>query len=125
MSNQDYQAIMLAYNEEVEEQKEKIVNDAEPDGNMDAWLSEDFALEMNQVLARFREEYVTILGSNVKDLSPKAIYDAITDVYKAQLKAFHLFGKALEIKLTGHEDIIRKLVNEKMDKIIPSQEQIL
>ncbi|KAL8120267.1 hypothetical protein AgCh_017429 [Apium graveolens] len=124
MSNQDYQAIMLAYNEEIEEQKEKIVNDAEPDGNVDAWLSDEFSLEMNQVLARFREEYVTILGNNAKYLSPEAVYDAITDVYKAQLKAFHLFGKALEIKLIGHEDRIRKLVNEKMDKIIPSQVQI-
>ncbi|KAL8113922.1 hypothetical protein AgCh_020999 [Apium graveolens] len=64
---------------------------------------------MNQVLARFREEYVTILGSNAKDLSPEAIYDAITDVYKAQLKTFHLFGKALEVKLTGHEYRIRKM----------------
>ena len=79
---------------------------------------------MDQVLAKFREEYITIMGSNAKDLSPQAVYDAITDVYKAQLKAFHLFGKALEIKLTKHEDEIRKLVNEKMDMIIPSQEQI-
>ena len=54
MSNQDYQAIMLTYNEEVEKQKEKIVNDVEQDGNMDAWLSQDFVLEMDEVLARFR-----------------------------------------------------------------------
>ena len=88
MSNQDYQAIMLAYNEEVEEQKDKIVNDAEQDGNVDAWLSEDFALEMNQVLARFREEYVTILGSNTKDLSLEAVYDSLQMYTKLSSKYF-------------------------------------
>ena len=99
MSNQDYQAIMLAYNKEVEEQKEKIVNDAEPDGNVDAWLADDFALKMNQVLARFREEYVTILGSNAKDLSPEAVYDAITYVYKASSKHFICLVRFLKSSL--------------------------
>ena len=104
MSNQDYQAIMLTYNEDVERQKEKIVNEEEEDGNVDAWLNDDFVLEMNEVLARFRKEYITILGSNAKALTPPEVYDAVMEVHKAQLKAFHLFGKALEVKLTGHED---------------------
>ena len=73
-------------------------------------------MEMDQVLARFRDEYVTILGSNAKVLTPHDVYDAVTEVYKAQLKAFHLFGKALELKLTGHEDKKRKLVKDKMDE---------
>ncbi|KAL8147241.1 hypothetical protein AgCh_004822 [Apium graveolens] len=30
-------------------------------------------------------------------------------MHKAQLKAFHLFGKAFKVKLTGHEDRIRKM----------------
>ncbi|KAL8134675.1 hypothetical protein AgCh_009630 [Apium graveolens] len=81
-------------------------------------------LEMDQFLARFRDEYITILGSNTKALTLQDVYDAVTEVYKAQLKAFHLFGKALELKLTGHEDKIRKLVKDKMDEIIPSQVQI-
>ncbi|KAL8155342.1 hypothetical protein AgCh_000646 [Apium graveolens] len=79
---------------------------------------------MDQVLARFREEYVIILESNVKALTPQEVYDAVTEVHKAQLRAFHLFGKALEVKLTGHEDRIRKMVREKLDEIIPSQTEI-
>ena len=104
MSNQDYQAIMLTYNEDVKKQKEKIVNAEEHDGNVDAWLSKDFVLEMDQVLARFRDEYVTILGSNAKALTPHDVYDAVTEVYEAHLKAFHLFGKAPKVKMTGQEE---------------------
>ena len=69
MSNHDYQTILLTYNEDVEKQKQKIVNEAEQDGNVDAWLSKDFNLEMDQVLARFRDEYVTIMGSNDEALT--------------------------------------------------------
>ncbi|XP_074342728.1 benzyl alcohol O-benzoyltransferase-like [Apium graveolens] len=122
--NQDYQAILLTYNEEVEKLNEKIVNDAEQDGNVDAWLSKDFVLEMDQVLARFRDEYVTILGSNAKTLTPQDVYETVTEVYKAQFKAFHVFDKALELKMIGHEEKIRKLVKEKMNEIIPSQVKI-
>ncbi|KAL8089123.1 hypothetical protein AgCh_038776 [Apium graveolens] len=55
---------------DVEKQQKKIVNDPEQDGNVDTWLDKDFSLEMDEVLARFREGYVTILGSNAKTLSP-------------------------------------------------------
>ncbi|KAL8105545.1 hypothetical protein AgCh_029364 [Apium graveolens] len=124
MGNQEYQAILLCFNEEVEQQKEKIVDEAEEDGNVDAWLSDDHVAGMDEVLARFRREYITIMGSNAKSLTPPEVYDAIMDVHKAQLKAFHLFGKALEVKLTGHEDKIGKLIKEQMDDIVPSQKDI-
>ncbi|KAL8091618.1 hypothetical protein AgCh_034031 [Apium graveolens] len=124
MGNQDYQAILLCFNEEVEQQKEKIVDEAEEDVNVDAWLSGDHVAEMDEVLARFRREYITILGSNAKTLTPPEVYDAIMDVHKAQLKAFHLFGKALEVQLTGHEDKVRRLIKEQMDDIVPSQKDI-
>ncbi|KAL8091964.1 hypothetical protein AgCh_034299 [Apium graveolens] len=35
---------------------------------------------MKEVLAKFREEYITILGSNAKVLAPQEVYDAITEV---------------------------------------------
>ena len=124
MSNQDYQAIMLAFNEDVEKQKEKIVDDEEEDGNVDAWLNDEYVLEMDEVLARFIREYITIMSSNTKTLTPTEVYDAVMDVHKAQLKAFHLFGKALEVKMSGHEDKVKKLVNEKMDNLMPSQVEI-
>ncbi|KAL8156533.1 hypothetical protein AgCh_001577 [Apium graveolens] len=76
---------------------------------------------MDEVLARFREEYLTILESNAKSLTPQEVNDAVTKVYKAQLKAFHLFGKALKLQLTDHQDRTRKLVKDKLDEIIPSQ----
>ncbi|KAL8147271.1 hypothetical protein AgCh_004842 [Apium graveolens] len=94
------------------------------EGNYDASLNKDYNLEIEDVLARFRENYLTILGSNSKALTPSEVYDAVNEVSKAQLKAFHLFGKAQELKLTGHEDRIRKLVKDKMDEIIPSQNSV-
>ncbi|KAL8116264.1 hypothetical protein AgCh_022680 [Apium graveolens] len=63
------------------------------------------------IMLTFREEYVNILKSNATTLTPQEVYDAATEVHEAQLKAFHLFGKALEVKLTGHEDRIRKMDN--------------
>ena len=83
MSNADYQAILLSFNEDVEQQNEKIVDEAEEDGNVDAWLSKDFVLEMDEVLAKFRNDYVTILGSNARALTPQEVYNAVTDVHKA------------------------------------------
>ena len=51
---------------------------------MDAWLSKDYALEMDEVLATFRDDYITILGSNARALTPTDVYDAVTEVHKAQ-----------------------------------------
>ncbi|KAL8131777.1 hypothetical protein AgCh_007632 [Apium graveolens] len=121
MSNQDYQAIMISYQTDVQEQQDKIVIEGEQDGNCDAWLNKDYNLEMEGVLAKFRKDYLIILGRNAKALTPAEVYDAINEVFKAQLKAFHLFGKALELRLIGHEDRVRKLLNERMDEIIHSQ----
>ncbi|KAL8109563.1 hypothetical protein AgCh_025610 [Apium graveolens] len=73
---------------------------------------------------KFREEYITILGSNARSLTPQEVYDAINEVYKAQIKAFHNFGKALKITLNGYQDKVMKMVREKMDQIIPSQTEI-
>ncbi|KAL8117931.1 hypothetical protein AgCh_015718 [Apium graveolens] len=78
----------------------------------------------NQPSQADREDYQTILGSNTKALTLGEAYDAINDVSKTQLKAFHLFGKALELKLVGYEDKIRNLVKKEMDEIIPSQVKI-
>ncbi|KAL1824142.1 hypothetical protein ACET3Z_010920 [Daucus carota] len=124
MENQDYQAILLCYNEEVENQKQKIVDEAEEEGNVDAWLSEQHVPEMKEVLARFRREYIIMMSSNAQSLTPPEVYEAIVDIHKAQLRAFHLFGKALEVQLQGQEDKIRKLVKDKMDIIVPSQNEI-
>ena len=95
MSNREYQAILLSYKEDVEEQQEKIVDEA--DGNMDAWFCKDFTTTMEEALAKFREEYVTILCRNAKVLTPQEVYDAVTEVYKAQLKAFNTLEELWKI----------------------------
>ena len=56
MSNQDYQAIMLSYQADVEENQAKIVDEAGQDANCDAWLDKEFIIEMDAVLEKFREE---------------------------------------------------------------------
>ncbi|KAL8124052.1 hypothetical protein AgCh_011891 [Apium graveolens] len=98
MSNQDYQAVLLSYKTDVEDQHQKIVNEAEQDGNVDA--------------------------CNAKALSPREVYDVVTEVYKAQIKAFHLMSKALQQTLNNHQDKIRKLVRDKLDDLVPTQKVI-
>ncbi|KAL8116495.1 hypothetical protein AgCh_022855 [Apium graveolens] len=84
----------------------------------------DFRLSVDEVLARFREEYITILGSNAKALGPQEVYDVVTKVYKAQLKAFHLMSKALQQTLDNHQNKIRRLVKDKLDDLVPTQVEI-
>ena len=54
ISNQDYQAILLGYREDVEANQEKIIDEAEQHDNVDYWLSSDFKITMNEALADFR-----------------------------------------------------------------------
>ena len=82
ISNQDYQAILLGYREDVEFNQEKIVNEAEQQGNVDHWLSREFKVTMDEALAAFREEYLTFLGSSARTLSTSELYDAIAEIYK-------------------------------------------
>lgn len=48
--------------------QEKVVDEAEAHENVDYWLDSSFKASMDEVLATFREEYLTILGSNSKYL---------------------------------------------------------
>ncbi|KAL8155894.1 hypothetical protein AgCh_001083 [Apium graveolens] len=79
---------------------------------------------MDEALARFREEYVIILSSNAKVLTPQKVYDAIIEVYKAQLKDFHFIRNSLEKTLDGHQDQIKNIVSDRIDKLVPSQIEI-
>ncbi|KAK1365721.1 hypothetical protein POM88_041282 [Heracleum sosnowskyi] len=100
LPNADYEAILLCHKEDVEAQQEKIVDAAEPEGNVDAWLDAKRTLKLKDALAFLREDYLTSLGSNAKDLSPAAIYDAVNDVYRNQLKALHYLGKGLQSEIS-------------------------
>ena len=117
ISNQDYQAILLGYRADVEANQEKIVDEAEQHGNVDYWLSSDFKITMTEALADFRQEYLTFLGSNAKDLSPPALYDAIADIYKQQLKAMHFLARALEDSAERQKDQILLDVKTYFDRI--------
>ncbi|XP_074347146.1 uncharacterized protein LOC141685975 [Apium graveolens] len=64
-------AIMPSYQIDVKEQQAKIIDKVDQDANCDAWLDKEFTIKMDVVLAKFREEYLTILGSNVRSLSPQ------------------------------------------------------
>ncbi|KAK1394471.1 hypothetical protein POM88_013527 [Heracleum sosnowskyi] len=104
LPNADYEAILLCHKEDVEAQQEKIVDAAEPEGNVDAWLDAKRTLKLKDALAFVREEYLTSLGSNAKDLSPVAIYEAVNDVYKNQLKALHYLGKGLQSEISSIQE---------------------
>ncbi|KAK1355880.1 hypothetical protein POM88_049136 [Heracleum sosnowskyi] len=104
LPNADYEAILLCHKEDVEAQQEKIMNEAEPEGNVDAWLDSKRTVNLKDALAFVREEYLTSLGSNAKDLSPVAIYEAVNDVYKNQLKALHYLGKGLQSEISSLQE---------------------
>ncbi|KAL8110043.1 hypothetical protein AgCh_025960 [Apium graveolens] len=77
MSNRDYQVILLAHKEDVKAQHKKIVDAVEQDGNVDTWLSKSFSIDLEKALSRFREAYVTILGSNAKNNDTKVKLDQL------------------------------------------------
>ncbi|KAK1356458.1 hypothetical protein POM88_049714 [Heracleum sosnowskyi] len=100
LPNSDYEAILLTHKEDVEAQQDKIVDEAQQAGNVDAWLDGKRTVKLKEALAFIREDYLTALGSNAKGLSPAEIYDAVNDVYKSQLKAMHFLGKGLQSEIS-------------------------
>ncbi|XP_074342225.1 secreted RxLR effector protein 161-like [Apium graveolens] len=58
---------------DVEASQAKIVDEAGQVVNCDAWVDKEFSIEMDAVLAKFREEYITILGSNARSLTPQEV----------------------------------------------------
>ncbi|KAL8121509.1 hypothetical protein AgCh_018295 [Apium graveolens] len=81
--------------EDVEEQQEIIADEA--DGNVDAWLFKDFTTTIEEALAKFREEYVTI--------------------WEAMLRV-------MENTLGKHQAAVKKVVNDRIDELIPTFQDI-
>ncbi|KAK1394320.1 hypothetical protein POM88_013376 [Heracleum sosnowskyi] len=100
LPNSDYEAILLTHKEDVEAQQDKIVDEAQQAGNVDAWLDGKRTFKLKETLSFLREDYLTALGSNAKGLSPAEIYDAVNDVYRSQLKAMHFLGKGLQSEIS-------------------------
>lgn len=96
LSNEDYQVIMLAHFEDMEAIREKSANEATNEGNVNAWLSHSKTVTLEDVLHELRQEYLTSLGSNFKALSPPALYDALNEVYKSNIKHLHQLGKGIQ-----------------------------
>ncbi|KAL8115927.1 hypothetical protein AgCh_022428 [Apium graveolens] len=70
MSNQDYQEILLSYKEDVEEQHEKIADEA--DGNVDDWLSKEFTT----TISRFRDVFTRLdrgIKQGAKEIRKKTV----------------------------------------------------
>ncbi|KAK1389973.1 hypothetical protein POM88_018151 [Heracleum sosnowskyi] len=100
LPNSDYEAILLSHKEDFEAQQAKIVDEAQQDGNVDAWVDGKRTVKLKEALAFLREDYLTALGSNAKSLSPAEIYDAVNEVYKSQLKAMHFLEKGLQSEIS-------------------------
>ena len=69
LPNADYQVIFLCHKEDMDQEREKIINDSERDGNVDAWISSMVEVSLNDALKYVREEYLMTLGLNAKALS--------------------------------------------------------
>lgn len=54
----DYQAILLEHKKDMETQRAKIVNEAEEEGNVDAWLDVEYFLELKEAISKIRPEYL-------------------------------------------------------------------
>ena len=50
--------------------KTRLVDEAQNEGNVDAWLDGSKTLELKSALKFLREEYLTTLGSNAKSFTP-------------------------------------------------------
>lgn len=97
----------------MEEQRENIA-DEECEGNVDGWLDGRGEVTFKEVLQSLRQEYLTALEFNAKDLSPTEIYEAL--VYKSQLKSIHQLGKGIDSfiteKSTTLEEEVKKIVDD-------------
>ena len=94
--NPDYEAILLCHKEDMEHQREKIVDEAERDDNVDAWINAAGSVSLEDALKYLRDAYLISLGSNTKTLSPTEVFDVINDAYKGNLKASHYLGKGVK-----------------------------
>ncbi|MGI4673440.1 hypothetical protein ACR2XN_28655 [Klebsiella pneumoniae] len=84
LSNEDYNAILLAHNEDVQDIRTKSAYAATEEGNEDEWLDEKADFPFKDVLRHIRQEYLSAMGSSAKTLSPQEI-----DLFK-QIKAIWL-----------------------------------
>ena len=80
---------------------------------MDAWLNSMTDESMEDALKFFIQEYLTSLGSNAKTPSATEVFDAVNDVYKAQLKAIHYLGKGFKSEIES----VRRDTTHKVNKL--------
>ena len=80
--NEDYSAILLNYAKDVEDIRDKVVDEAGGE-NPDKWLDEADKVTMPDALRYLREEYLTSVGPICKDNSPAHIADAVNEAYKS------------------------------------------
>ena len=101
----------------MEANQEKIVYEAEQQGNVGHWLSREFKVTMDEALVDFRQEYLTFLGSNARTLSTSELYDAIADIYKKQLKSVNYLARALEDHSDKQKSMIVADVKDYFDRL--------
>lgn len=75
----------------------KITDEANMEGNVDAWLSGEITFVLNEAFSALREEYLTSLSFNAKNFFPAQIYEVVHEVYKSQIKALHPIDKASRV----------------------------
>ena len=117
LSNEDYQAILLAHNEDVQKSRAKNAEEAFQEGNTDEWLDAEAEFSFKDVLRDIRQEYLTALGSNSKNLSPQDVYDAVNEAYKSNLKHMHQLGKGLYHHLKAHRDDVSQEIKQFADRV--------
>ena len=116
MSNEDYTAILLTYVQDVEETRNKDVNE---DGGEypNQWVDAATKVRILYALQYLREENLTFVGPLCKNNSPAHITDAVNRAYKSQLKANHHLGKGISFKISSLEMIMDKKVREVKDNM--------
>ena len=116
MPNEDYAEILLTYAQDVEDIRDKVVNE---DGgeNLDQWLDVAAKAKMPNALKYLRQEYMTSVGPLCKDNSLAHIVDVVNEAYKSQLKANHHLGKGISSELSSMEIIMDKALMDVKDKM--------
>ncbi|KAL8120172.1 hypothetical protein AgCh_017348 [Apium graveolens] len=65
-------------------------------------IEDELTVKMGEALQEIREDYLVILGSNDKDLTPVDVYEAINNAAKVQLKSMNYLGKWIKAILSAY-----------------------
>ncbi|KAK1362151.1 hypothetical protein POM88_046625 [Heracleum sosnowskyi] len=85
----------------------KIVDEAEEEVNVDAWLSEDAPVDLEAALRDIRQDYLTSIESIPKDITPAQVFSVMNKHHKFHIRSLHQVSKGFLQALESHQEIVK------------------